>query len=86
ALLEELGHEGATVVTAEANWAERVVRFFSNPVVAPFLLTLGFLGLITEIKTPTFGMAGLAGLVSLGLFFGSHMIIGLAGWEDLIIF
>ncbi len=86
ALLEELGHEGATVTTAEANWAERVVRFFSNPVVAPFLLTLGFLGLITEIKTPSFGMAGLAGLVSLGLFFGSHMIIGLAGWEDVIIF
>lgn len=86
ALLRELGHEGATVVTAEANWAERVVRFFSNPVVAPFLLTLGFLGLLTEIKTPTFGMAGAAGLISLGLFFGSHMIIGLAGLEDVIIF
>lgn len=86
ALLELLGHQGAPVVTAEANWAERVVRFFSNPVVAPFLLTLGFLGLITEIKTPTFGLAGMAGVVSLGLFFGSHMIIGLAGWEDVIIF
>lgn len=86
ALLEVLGHQGASVVTAEANWAERVVRFFSNPVVAPFLLTLGFLGLLTEIKTPTFGMAGMAGLLSLALFFGSHMIIGLAGWEDLIIF
>lgn len=86
ALLEELGHRGASVVTVETNWAERVVRFFSNPVVAPFLLTLGFLGLLTEIKTPTFGMAGMAGLLSLALFFGSHMIIGLAGWEDLIIF
>ncbi|MDX1647039.1 MAG: NfeD family protein [Longimicrobiales bacterium] len=86
ALLELLGHDDATVVTAEANWAERVVRFFSNPVVAPFLLTLGFLGLITEIKTPTFGLAGVAGIVSLGLFFGSHMIVGLAGWEDVIIF
>ncbi len=86
ALLERLELEGSSVVTAEANWAERVVRFFSNPVVAPFLLTLGFLGLITEVKTPTFGMAGLAGVLSLALFFGSHMIVGLAGWEDLIIF
>jgi membrane-bound serine protease (ClpP class) len=85
-LLQQLGHTGAEVVTAEANWAERVVRFFSNPVVSPFLLTLGFLGLITEIKTPTFGMAGIAGVLSLALFFGSHMIIGLAGMEDLIIF
>ena len=85
-LVQELGYGGATVVTATANWAERVVRFFSNPVVAPFLLTLGFLGLITEIKTPSFGMAGIAGVLSLALFFGSHMIIGLAGLEDLIIF
>jgi membrane-bound serine protease (ClpP class) len=59
-----------------------VVRFFSNPVVAPFLLSLGFLGLITEIKTPGFGMAGAAGLLSLSLFFGSHLIVGLAGLED----
>jgi len=86
ALVDELGHGGTSVVTVETNWAERVVRFFSNPVVAPFLLTLGFLGLITEIKTPTFGMAGMAGLLSLALFFGSHMIVGLAGWEDVIIF
>jgi membrane-bound serine protease (ClpP class) len=85
-LVQELGHTGATVVTATANWAERVVRFFSNPVVAPFLLTLGFLGLITEIKTPTFGLAGVAGVLSLALFFGSHMIVGLAGLEDVIIF
>ena len=86
ALLDALGHSEAPVVTVNANWAERVVRFFSNPVVAPFLLTLGFLGLITEIKTPAFGMAGAAGLLALSLFFGSHMIVGLAGLEDIIIF
>lgn len=86
ALLEELGLQDRVIVTARANWAERVVRFFSNPVVAPFLLTLGFLGLITEIKTPTFGLAGMAGVLSLALFFGSHMLVGLAGWEDVIIF
>ena len=86
ALIAELGHGAAVAETLETNWAERVVRFFSNPIVAPFLLTLGFLGLITEIKTPTFGMAGAAGLLSLALFFGSHLIIGLAGLEDVIVF
>jgi membrane-bound serine protease (ClpP class) len=85
-LLEILDAQGAQVVTSEPNWAEGVVRFFSNPVVAPFLLTLGFLGLITEIKTAGFGLAGVAGLLSLSLFFGSHLIVGLAGWEDIIIF
>jgi len=86
ALLAMLEVPEGTVVTMEENWAEEVVRFFSHPIVAPFLLTLGFLGLITEIKTPAFGLAGAVGLASLGLFFGSHMIVGLAGWEDLIIF
>ncbi len=86
ALLAERGVDGASVTTAEVNWAERVVRFFSNPVVAPFLLTLGFLGLMAEIKTPTFGVAGAAGLLALSLFFGSNLIIGLAGLEDVILF
>ena len=85
-LLALLGMEGAQVVTSEVNWAEGVVRFFSNPIVAPFLLTLGFLGLIVEIKTAGFGLAGIAGLLSLSLFFGSHLVVGLAGWEDLIVF
>ena len=86
ALLAELGLAGAEVVNMEINWAERVVRFFSHPVVSPFLLSIGFPGLIIEIKSPGFGMAGMAGLLSLSLFFGSHMLLGLAGWEDLIVF
>jgi len=84
--LAAIGQADATVTTVETNWAERVVRFFSNPVVAPFLLTLGFLGLITEIKTPSFGLAGMAGVLSLSLFFGSHLIVGLAGLEDVLVF
>ena len=85
-LLDDLGVAGAAVTDLAVNWAERLVRFFSNPVVAPFLLSLGFLGLIVEVKTATFGLAGLAGALSLSLFFGSHLIIGLAGWEDLLLF
>lgn len=85
-LLAGLGYASTSVVTTRVNWAERTVRFFSHPIVAPFLLSLGFLGLIAEIKTPTFGLAGVAGLVALGLFFGSHLLIGLAGLEDVLIF
>ena len=84
-LLDDLGFAGAEVTDFDVNWAERFVRFFSNPVVAPFLLSLGFLGLIIEIKTATFGLTGLAGALSLSLFFGSHLILGLAGWEDLLL-
>jgi membrane-bound serine protease (ClpP class) len=85
ALLAAIDAPGATAVETRANWAERVVRFLTHPIVAPFLLSIGFLGLLIEIKTPSFGLAGLAGLGSLGLFFGSHLIIGLAGWEVIIL-
>ena len=86
ALLQELDMEGAEILTAEINWAEALVRFFSNPIVAPFLLSLGFLGLMIEIRTPTFGLAGGTGLIALSLFFGSNVILGLAGLEDLLLF
>lgn len=86
ALVEAVGLAGASVVEMKVNWAERVVRFLSHPVVAPFLLSLGFLGLLIELKTPGFGLAGGAGLLALTMFFGSHLIIGLAGWEELILF
>jgi membrane-bound serine protease (ClpP class) len=85
-LMARQGFAQAAVETVEVNWAERVVRFLSHPVVAPFLLSLGFLGLMVEIKTPAFGMAGAAGLLALALFFGSHLIIGLAGLEDIMVF
>lgn len=85
-LLGELHVANAPVYAVGVNWAERIVRFLSNPIVAPFLLSLGFLGLIAEIKSPGLGLAGLAGILSLSLFFGSHMILGLAGIEDIILF
>jgi membrane-bound serine protease (ClpP class) len=84
-LLVELGARNASVLTVSPNWAENLVRFLTNPVVAPLLLTLGFLGLLFEVKTPGFGVGGLAGLIGLGLFFGAHLIVGLAGLEELIL-
>jgi membrane-bound serine protease (ClpP class) len=86
ALLAVHGLEDAQLTPMTVNWAERVVRFLSHPVVAPFLLTLGFLGLLAEIKTPGFGVGGAAGLLALALFFGSHLIVGLAGLESVLIF
>jgi membrane-bound serine protease (ClpP class) len=85
ALLEAVGLPGARVVALEPNWAELVVRFLTNPVVAPLLLSLGLLGLVFEIKTGAFGLGGLVSLASLGLFFGSSFVLGLAGWEEILL-
>jgi membrane-bound serine protease (ClpP class) len=84
-LLRAIGLPGARVVTLEPNWAELVVRFLTNPLVSPLLLSLGILGLVFEIKTGAFGLGGLISLASLGLFFGSSFLVGLAGWEEIIL-
>ncbi len=84
-LFRQAGIAPERTVTAELNWAEGVVRFLTHPLVAPFLLSLGFLGILIEIKTPTFGLAGGAGAVALALFFGGHYLVGLAGMEEIIL-
>src|ERR671916_222404 len=85
ALLRAIGLPGARVITTEPNWAEGIVRFLTNPLVAPLLLSLGILGLVLEIKTGAFGLGGILSLASLGLFFGSSFILGLAGWEEILL-
>ena len=67
------------------NWAEAIVRFLTNPVVAPLLMSLGFLGLLIEIRTPTFGLAGGIGLLALAAFFGAHHLVHLAGLEEILL-
>jgi len=81
-----LAHDGlsnAEIRTLEPNWAEAAVRFLTMPVVSSLLLALGMLGLFIELRTPGFGIPGLVGILSLGLFFWSHMLLALVGWEEL---
>lgn len=87
-LQEVLSHfnlKDAEVVSSEINWAEKVVRFLHNPIISGILIMLGILGLLTEIKTPGWGVAGTIGLISLALFFGAGYILQLANvWEILV--
>jgi len=84
-LLMAIGFPDAQVVNVGLNWAESLVRFFTSPLVAPLLLSLGILGLVFEIKAGAFGLGGLLSLLSLGLFFGAHYLVGLAGLEEVIL-
>lgn len=76
----------AKIVHINPNWAENISRFVTNPIVSPLLLSIGFLGLIIEFWTLGWGIAGSMGLISLSLFFGGHIIAGLAGFETIILF
>ncbi len=81
ALLEALDLESAQVIEVSPSFAENLVRFLTNPIVASLLLTLGALGLLVEVTSSGFGVPGLAGATLLALFFWGHFLAGLAGWE-----
>lgn len=85
ALLEAIGLPGATVKVVETNWAESVVRFLTGPIISSLLLSVGVLAIIAEVKTGAHGLGLLVGFASLGMFFGSSVIIGLAGMEEVIL-
>jgi membrane-bound serine protease (ClpP class) len=85
-LYETLGVDKSSVVNVEETFAEKLARFITNPVVVPILLSLASLGLIVELYSPGFGIAGSIGLISLLLFFYGHLVAGLAGYETIILF
>ncbi len=84
-VLAALGLRGARVVTMDENWAERLVRFLTDPVVSSLLMSLGTLGILIELYTPGLGLPGLLGVLCLALFFGGHLLVNLAGFEELVL-
>lgn len=78
--------EDISVISVSLNWAEKVSRLVTNPTVSSLLLSLGFLGCLIEFWTAGWGIAGTVGIIALSLFFGGHMIVGIAGWEAVILF
>lgn len=84
-LLDRLNLSEATIIETETTAAEEVARFVTNPVVIPILLSVASLGLIVELYSPGFGVAGTMGVASLILFFYGHIIAGLAGMEVIVL-
>lgn len=84
-VLAAVGLTGAEVVTASENWAEQLVRFVTDPVVTGLLMSLGTLGILIELYTPGVGLPGALGLLCLALFFGGHLLVNLAGLEEVLL-
>ena len=84
-VLVALELENATIVDVEQQPAETLARFLTNSVVVSILLSLAGIGLVVELYSPGFGVAGSIGLISLVLFFYGHLIAGLAGYEVFVL-
>jgi membrane-bound serine protease (ClpP class) len=85
-LLEVTKLADAQIIETEQTITETIARFITHPIIVPILLSIASLGLIVELYSPGFGVAGTMGLVSLTLFFFGHLVAGLAGYETIIIF
>ena len=84
-LLDRLGIAKNDTNQLRESWSEMLVRFLTNPNVAPLFMSLGMLGLFFEIKSPGFGVPGSLGLLCLALFFGSHLLVGLANSTEVLL-
>ncbi len=68
-MLKAFNLQNAEEVTLTSNWAEDVVRFLNNPIVSSILIMIGFFGLMAEIKTPGWGVAGTTASDSFNIVF-----------------
>jgi membrane-bound serine protease (ClpP class) len=84
-VLRRLELAGAEIRRPAPNWAERVVRFLTHPVLSSVLMTIGIIGIIVELRSPGFGVPGAVGIASLAAFFWGHWLVRLAGWEELLL-
>lgn len=84
-LLHALDLDQAKIVKTETSFAEEIARFVTSPIVIPILLSIASIGLIVELYTPGFGIAGSMGIIALILFFYGHIIAGIAGMEAVIL-
>lgn len=85
-LLGKVGLKAPKVKDTQENWAETLVRFLTDPVVSGLLMSLGTLGILIELYTPGLGIPGALGVICLLSFFGGHLLVNLAGLEELLLF
>ncbi|WP_424766905.1 NfeD family protein [Paenibacillus sp. sgz302251] len=81
-----LGLEERTQIEVNPSIAENVARWLVNPVVMTVLLILGIAGVVIELLVPGFGVPGIIGMVSFGLYFFGHYVAGFAGIEAVVLF
>ena len=85
-LLEKIGLKKNKLSQTKISWSEKLVYFLTNPILSSLLLTVGIFGLIFEVRTPGWGIGGTLSLIALTLFFGSHYLVNLAQWTEILIF
>lgn len=84
-VLRYMALDEATTASYELTFVDRIVRFFTNPMVNSILITVIFFGIFFELQSPGIGFPFVAALIAAVLFFTPHYLDGLAeNWEILL--
>lgn len=81
-----LGLENREQIDLNPSIAEKIASWLVNPVVMTVLFILGIAGIAIELFVPGFGVPGIVGILSFGLYFFGHYIAGFAGMESVVLF
>ncbi len=76
----------STIVTIEPTFAEKLARLLTHPATMSLLFIVGIGGILVEVFVPGFGLPGLLGISSFGLYFFGHYAAGFAGIESVVLF
>lgn len=79
---EELkGYFGATtLIRRDATWSERLVVFFTNPIVRFSLIAILVIAIFAEMATPGIGIAAAIAALAGAALLAPPLLIGAAGW------
>lgn len=69
-----------TVSTQKPDFGFQFLGFLLHPIISGIFITLGFLGILYEIKAPGWGIPGTMGIIFLSIYFLSRISLGLSGW------
>ena len=86
ALLDTLGLGTKRIVESKPTFFDTIISWSTNPLIATLLLAIGIGGIVLELFTLGFGIAGIVGLSSFALYYSSHILGGLAGYEVIFFF
>ncbi|WP_052353688.1 NfeD family protein [Neobacillus jeddahensis] len=63
-----------------------MIAFLTDPIIVTILLTIAGVGMVVELFSAKFGIAGFIGIFALIVFFYGHFQAGLAGYGTLFLF
>jgi len=79
-------NELSEIFTVEKSNLEKIMGIISSPYISSLVLIIAFSALIFEALTPGFALGGTVGIISLLIFFASHIFTGAIGTGIVVLF